>query len=107
MQALLVATVFGVALLASHRHGVPADLPGAALGWALLLHVERAAAVLAAGGVVLLVGWRATRGEFPIKFGHIEYAQMAAEASAELTAAHERRIRALELINNVRPPSET
>jgi hypothetical protein len=39
-----LAIAFTVALALSTAHGTPAKLPGIALGWRLLLHVERAAA---------------------------------------------------------------
>jgi hypothetical protein len=74
-RVLVVVAVFGAFVYVSEQAGVPTKLPGAALGWSLLFHLERAAAVLATTGVVFLVGWRAMHGEFPIKFGQVEYAQ--------------------------------
>jgi hypothetical protein len=94
------------------KHGVPQDrngadkLPAAALGWTLLFHVERATALLAATGVVLLVGWRATHGEFPVKFGQVEYAQKTAAAAADATSAQERRLRVLEVLAGIRDPAD-
>lgn len=63
----LTAIVLGLAIFASDRHGVPEHLPAAALNWRLLFHVERGVALLAVVGAVLLVGWRAFRGEFPLQ----------------------------------------
>ena len=62
--------------------GAPPVLPGLALGWGLLFHIERAIALLTAIGGVGLVGWRAINGDYPVKFGNIEYA--AARTTAEV-----------------------
>src|SRR5215213_2804288 len=105
-RALVVILVFAALVYVSERAGVPDRLPGAALGWNLLFHLERAAAVLATAGVVLLVGWRAMHGEFPIKFGQVEYAQKQAEAAAGLGEAQERRLRVLEVLNGIRDPAD-
>ena len=105
-RALVVVVVFGGLVYVSEKAGVPDNLPGAALGWNLLFHLERAAAVLATAGVVLLVGWRAMHGEFPIKFGQVEYAQKQAAAAAGVTEAHERRLRVVEVLNGIRDPAD-
>ena len=105
-RAVAVLLVFGAAIYASHKHGVPDKLPGAALSWNLLLHIERATVLLGGIGAVLLVGWRATHGEFPIKFGQLEYAQKTAGAAAEVAEAQERRIRVLEVLNGIRDPAD-
>jgi hypothetical protein len=93
----LVALVFGLVVLASDTAGIPEKLPGTAFGWVLLFHFLRASALLGVVGVVLLVGYRATRGEFPIKFGNVEYAVKEAAQKAEgATEAQEQRLRLLE-----------
>jgi hypothetical protein len=106
LRAIAVLAIFCGTLYGSHRYGVPSKLPGAALNWRLLFHVERAAALLGAIGVVLLIGWRATKGEFPIKFGQVEYAQQAAEAAGEVSAAQEERLRVLEVLSGIRGPAD-
>jgi hypothetical protein len=69
------------------------------------LHVERAGAMSGAVGIVLLIGWRALSGEFPIKFGNVEYAVKGAAAEAEeASASQERRIRVLEVLMGTRDP---
>lgn len=105
-RALLVLAVFVAVALISDAQGVPDRLPGAALDWRLLFHVERAAALLGGIGVVLLIGWRATHGDFPIKFGQVEYAQKAAGAAVEVVEAQESRIRVLEVLQGIRDPAD-
>lgn len=98
-----VFVVFLAAVCASSHAAVPHPLPGVALGWPALLHVERGAALLGAVGTVVLIGWRALSGEFPIKFGNVEYAveRVVAEAE-EVSVSHERRIRLLEVLVGAR-----
>jgi len=107
LRALPVVVIFAAAIYASAQAGTPDNLPGAALGWDVLFHVLRASALLGAGGVVLLVGWRAAHGEFPIKFGNVEYAvKQAAGKAGQVSAAQERRLRYLEVLAGVRDPSD-
>ena len=105
-RLVVVLAVFAAIALLSEHEGVPAKLPGTAFGWNLLFHLVRAAALLGTCGVVLLIGWRALHGEFPISFGPVEYAQKQANAAAEVTAAQEQRIRVLEALNNIRDPAD-
>lgn len=114
LRGAAVTIVFAVSLYLSHRAGLPEkpegssdELPAVALGWPLLFYILRATALLAAIGVVLLVGWRATKGEFPIKFGQVEYAARDAAGKAALAAvSQERRIRILEVLQGIRDPSD-
>jgi hypothetical protein len=80
---LPVLALLATAALLSAWHGLPSDMPGVSLGWPLLLHIERAAALLATIGGVLLVGARAVGGELPIRLGQIEYAVDGREAQAD------------------------
>jgi len=68
-----LALLFTAAVLSASA-GTPEELPGLALGWPLLLHLERAVVLVAGLGIVVLVGARATMGRFPIRLGQIEYA---------------------------------
>jgi hypothetical protein len=103
LRGAAVAACFGLAVLASSLHGVPQQLPGVALDWRLLFHVERASALLATSGAILLVAWRGTRGEFPVKFGQLEYAvKDAAAFAAEVDESHEKRLQTLELLSGLR-----
>jgi hypothetical protein len=98
----LVVALFAAAIYLSTQAAVPDLLPGVALGWAALFHVERAGTMLGAVGVVLLIAWRALSGEFPIRFGNVEYAKKVTSEAEEATASQEYRLRALEVIANLR-----
>jgi hypothetical protein len=100
-----VAVLFGLVVYASDHAGLPEKLPGTAFGWNPLFHLLRAAALVGVLGTVLLVGYRAMRGEFPIKFGNIEYAvKQAADRAEEATEAQERRLQYIEAILDIGPP---
>jgi hypothetical protein len=91
----------GLALLAvaaalSMSAGTPSDLPGLALGWPLLLHLERGTALVAALGVVALVGVRATMGRFPVRLGQVEYAGRVMSEFDEAARSDGDRLDALE-----------
>jgi hypothetical protein len=93
---LVPVLAFAVAVTLSAVAGTPPRLPGIALGWPLLLHVERATALLAAVAAFALVAWRTARGELPVRLGQLEYERgMAGEAAAGMEA-HERRLTELE-----------
>jgi hypothetical protein len=105
-KAIVPAAVFAGALVISYLAGHPTTLPGIALGSVLLLHLERATAALGALGTVWLIGWRALHGDFPIKFGNIEYAE-GVEASSEAVDALKERVRLLEdVVLAESPPSD-
>lgn len=59
--------------------------------------------MLAALGVVLLVGWRGLRGEFPITFGQLGYSE-AAVTTEELVESQEKRLQLLESVTGVAEP---
>lgn len=65
--ALLLAAVLLVAILVSVREGRPKSLPDVALGWDVLLHAERAFAILIASFFILVILVRAWKGELPYK----------------------------------------
>jgi hypothetical protein len=92
--------VFVVAgcVYASSRVGIPKTLPGIALGWPLLFHVERGAALIGAIGLVALVLWRGAKGEWPIGFANLfEYApKQAVEVAADTLKKQNERISDLE-----------
>jgi hypothetical protein len=102
-EAAVVVAVLGAGLLTSLISPFPAqgNLPVPALGFPLLLHVERAVALVGLLAVAALVVSRAARGELPIRFANLEY------ESQQLTqlANHERRIERLEEAHSFRPKS--
>jgi hypothetical protein len=105
-RILLASAILAAAIEASNLHGVPASLPAPALGWRLLFHVERAVVLLTAIGAVLLVGWRALHGEFPIKFGQLEYAaKEAADQTENVTGGLERRLQLVEGLIGIAEPT--
>lgn len=73
IRITFVAAVFGAAIATSVAAGTPTQLPSAALGWSVLMHIERAAMALAVVGSVLLVSWRTTGGSLPTRIGQVEY----------------------------------
>ncbi len=54
-------------------YGTPAKLPGVALGFPVLLHLERAAAVLAVIAVVSIFAYMTSLGYLPSQLGNIGY----------------------------------
>jgi hypothetical protein len=66
-------TLLALATALSAAAGTPDELPGVALEWPLLLHLERGVALVAGLALVVLIGVRATMGQFPFRLGQIEY----------------------------------
>ncbi len=89
-RALLVVALLTLATVVSVVSGTPATLPGVSMGSDVLLHLQRGTLGLGLLGTALLVGWRATLGDYPLKFGPwLEYADKAAteQAKADTTEA--------------------
>ena len=82
IPALMLLTV---AVVLSTTGGTPGHLPGVALGWPLLLHLERGVVLVAGLALVILIGTRATLGHFPFRLGQIEYAVAEMNEQFELT----------------------
>lgn len=80
LRFIAAVAVFAGCVVASAIVGEPTDaegaidLPGVALGWDVLFHLLRASSVVGAAGTVLLIAWRGASGEWPVKFGNVEYA---------------------------------
>ncbi len=99
----LVLLYLGVVAL-SASIGTPKALPGVALGWGLVFHLERAAAAVGTVGAVLWVMWQSAHDEWPSKLGigSVEYSQAvddtadALKSLREVTWIQEQRIRLLE-----------
>jgi hypothetical protein len=95
---LIGVAALAIAIYASDRVGVPNHLPGVALDWRLLFHVERGAALVGAVGVVVLVAWRGAHGDWPIGFGNLfQYApKEAVKVTADALEDQDKRIAILE-----------
>ena len=102
MSRAAIGTAVILAVVASVASGAPPqdELPDVALGWVVLLHAQRAGALLAVIGLIGLVAWRASRGQIPSRLGNIEY-QLDENLSASQDL--EQRIWLLELFNGLRP----
>jgi len=71
---LFVIPVISIAgFTASVLYGTPARLPGVALGLPLLLHLERAAALLAVLAGVTVFAYMTSLGHLPSQLGNIGY----------------------------------
>ena len=102
----LLVVLFAALVIASSAVGVPKTLPGVALDWRLLFHIERATAALGAVGAVLLVLWQSAHNQWPSKLGiataTLEYNQAVGETAdairllREAVADQEGRISALQ-----------
>lgn len=85
--------------------GTPAqdEYPAIALGSSVLLHLLRAGLLLGVTGAIALIGWRATAGEFPIRFANVEYsAKRTAVETKRTDATLARRLLVLEVLAGVR-----
>lgn len=76
---LLLAAVIAAAVAVTLIEGVPGRLPGVALGSAVLLHVERAGALIAIAVALISILVQATRGRLP---NQLSTAGLAYEADA-------------------------
>jgi hypothetical protein len=63
--------IYVAGLVASVLYGTPAKLPGLALGFPMLLHLERAGAVLAVVSVVSIFAYMTSLGHLPSQFGNV------------------------------------
>ena len=90
MLGVSVAVLLLAAICVSVLEGVPRTLPGVALGSPVLLHAERALALLAVTAAALSILVQATRGRLPIELStsglryEAEAADDAAAAAADL-----------------------
>ena len=70
---MLVAGCYAGGVVVSITQGAPKNLPGIALGLPLLLHLERAAALLAVVAAVAVVSYLTRLGHLPTQFGNVGY----------------------------------
>jgi hypothetical protein len=98
---LAIPSAYAVAVGASVLYGMPAKLPGVALGLPLLLDLERAAAVLVVTAGVLIFALLTSRGHLPTQFGNVAYPAVGRQQEStrhviELDQRLERRLAPLE-----------
>jgi hypothetical protein len=79
---VLIVLAYAALVFTSFRVGTPTHLPGIALGSKQLLHLERAAAALAAFSAVAIFGWLTRLGRLPSQLGNI-VGYPAADGTAE------------------------
>jgi len=91
---IVIPGIFIAGFVASVLYGVPAKLPGVALGFPLLLDLERVVAVLAVAAVVSIFAYMTSLGHLPSQVGNV-IGYPAADRQHELerlTAELDRRI---------------
>ncbi len=99
---VVIPGTYAVSFVASLLYGAPARLPGIALGFPILLHFERAAAVIAVLAAVSTFAYMTSLGHLPNQFGNIiSYPGAGQQHDIESVAAEhdqlvERRLIALE-----------
>jgi len=97
----LIPGICIASFVASLLYGTPAKLPGVALGFPVLLHFERAAAVLAVIAVVSIFAYMTSLGHLPSQLGNIGYSAVGRQHEldghvAELRQTIEGRLGPLE-----------
>lgn len=98
---ILIPGICITCFVASLLYGTPAKLPGVALGFPVLLHLERAVAVLAVIAVVSIFAYMTSLGYLPNQLGNIGYSAVGRQHVldrhvAELKQTIESRLRPLE-----------
>jgi hypothetical protein len=68
---IVIPGIYVGGFVASLLYGRPAKLPGVALGFPMLLHLERAGAVLAVVSVVSIFAYMTSLGHLPSQFGNV------------------------------------
>jgi hypothetical protein len=91
---IVIPGIYMASFVASVLYGVPANLPGVALGFPVLLDLERAGAVLAMTAVVSIFAYMTSLGHLPSQVGNvIGYPTADRQHELErLTAELDRRI---------------
>lgn len=82
-----ILALYCLLVAASVVYGAPQPLPGVALGYPALLHVERAAALLGGLGAVLLVTYRTAQANFPSSLGNVTYSDRSDVKELEVRVA--------------------
>jgi hypothetical protein len=99
---VMVPGLYVAGLVASVLYGTSARLPGVALGFPVLLHLERAGAILAVMSGVAIFSYMTSLGHLPSQFGNVIGYSIAdrqddlQRVTAELEQEIERRLVPLE-----------
>jgi hypothetical protein len=67
----VIPAIYMTGFIASVLYGVPVKLPGVALGFPVLLDLERAGAVLAVAAVVSIFAYMTSLGHLPSQVGNV------------------------------------
>lgn len=67
----MIPGIYAGGFVSSVLYGAPARLPGVALGFPVLLHLERAGAVLAVVSVVSTFAYMTSLGHLPSQLGNV------------------------------------
>ena len=70
---VLISASYAAALVASLCYGAPKHLPGIALGLPVLLHLERAGAMVAVVAAVAVVSYLTRLGHLPTQLANVGY----------------------------------
>ena len=73
---VLISASYAAALVASLCYGAPKHLPGIALGLPVLLHLERAGAMVAVVAAVAVVAYLTRLGHLPTQLANVGYADL-------------------------------
>jgi hypothetical protein len=68
---IVIPGIYMACFVTSVLYGVPAKLPGVALGFPVLLDLERAGAVLAMAAVVSIFAYMTSLGHLPSQVGNV------------------------------------
>lgn len=99
---IVIPGIYVGGFVASVLYGTPAKLPAVALGFPILLHLERAGAVLAVVSVVSIFAYMTSLGHLPSQFGNVigypvaDLQHELEQLSAEVDRRIERRLVPLE-----------
>lgn len=107
LPLIAVSSTVALSLVLSATAGTPAadQLPQVALGWPLLLILERAAVLMTLVVLLFTFGLRLARGELPLEVGNVVFGRLhRRQRTADQDA--ERRLLVLEVLAGLRPSSD-
>lgn len=107
LRLLAIGSTVALSLTLSATTGVPAAdrLPQVALGWPLLLILERAAVMMTLAVLLFTFGLRLSRGELPLEVGNVVFGRLHRQQRMADQDV-ERRLLVLEVLAGLRPSSD-